>query len=166
MKKNFAVIRSSAGSGKTYSLVKRFIILSLLSKQDNYYSKILAITFTNKAAYEMKNRVILGFYSLSENTDSSYMDAISEETDMSEDEIQVKSKIILRDLLHNYSDISICTIDRFIYRLIRTFSHDLQISQNFEVEMNEENIITPSIAMILSKIGTDKNLTNVLVDFS
>ena len=166
MKKQFEVIRSSAGSGKTYSLVKRFITLSLLSKKNNYYKNILAITFTNAAAYEMKNRVIMAFSNLSEGLKDSYMDVVSEETGMSVFDIQQKSKLILRDMLHNYSDISICTIDRFVYRIIRTFARDLHISQNFDIEMNEDNIINPSVAMILSKIGEDKNLTNLLVDFS
>ena len=92
MEKKFEVIRSSAGSGKTYSLVKKFIILSLKSYDDNYYSKILAITFTNKAAYEMKNRVILGFRDLSENLNKSYMSDISKETIMSSNSINVKSR--------------------------------------------------------------------------
>ena len=148
MKKQFEVIRSSAGSGKTYSLVKRFITLSLLSKKNNYYKNILAITFTNAAAYEMKNRVIMAFSNLSEGLKDSYMDIVSEETGMSVFDIQQKSKLILRDMLHNYSDISICTIDRFVYRIIRTFARDLHISQNFDIEMNEDNIINPALLYI------------------
>ena len=94
MKKQFEVIRSSAGSGKTYSLVKRFITLCLLSKKNNYYKNILAITFTNAAAYEMKNRVIMAFSNLSEGLKDSYMDVVSEETRMSVFDVQQKSKLI------------------------------------------------------------------------
>ena len=60
--KKFAIYRSSAGSGKTYALVRNFIKLSLLGDQHffkpNYIRHILAITFTNKAASEMKERVL------------------------------------------------------------------------------------------------------------
>ena len=59
--KNLVVYRSSAGSGKTYTLAINYIAISLSNykKQKNYYRKVLAITFTNKAAKEMKERILL-----------------------------------------------------------------------------------------------------------
>ena len=62
--KNFKVYKSSAGSGKTYTLALNFICLSLLGAKANdvdYYKRILAITFTNKASSEMKERVFILF---------------------------------------------------------------------------------------------------------
>ena len=56
IKKPFIIYQSSAGSGKTYTLAKNYIRLSLKSK--NYFKKILAVTFTNKAAEEMKIRIL------------------------------------------------------------------------------------------------------------
>ena len=62
MKQNFFIYRSSAGSGKTYALVLAYIKLALLGDEQvfkpNYFRHILAITFTNKAASEMKKRVL------------------------------------------------------------------------------------------------------------
>ena len=58
---NFKVNRSSAGSGKTYALSLNFIALALVGSVKHYteyYRRILAITFTNKAAAEMKERVL------------------------------------------------------------------------------------------------------------
>ena len=54
----FKVYKSSAGSGKTFTLVKEFIKLCLANTQATYFSRILAITFTNKATAEMKERVL------------------------------------------------------------------------------------------------------------
>ena len=68
---NFTVYRSSAGSGKTYTLAVNYLALAIsksLIKRD-YYKKILAITFTNKAAQEMKERVLYYLNILSQGKD-------------------------------------------------------------------------------------------------
>ena len=52
------VYRSSAGSGKTYILVKTYLSLLFKIKSNFGFKQILAITFTNKAAEEMKKRVL------------------------------------------------------------------------------------------------------------
>ena len=72
MTNNFHIYRSSAGSGKTYTLALSFIALALKGGQYgkvDYYRKILAITFTNKAASEMKERVLFFFDCLSKKKD-------------------------------------------------------------------------------------------------
>ena len=69
MNKNFKVYRSSAGSGKTYALSLNYIVLALKGSGNsyiNYYKRILAITFTNKAAAEMKERILRYLFTLSE----------------------------------------------------------------------------------------------------
>jgi ATP-dependent exoDNAse (exonuclease V) beta subunit len=64
--KNFIVYKSSAGSGKTFTLVLEYLKLCLFDNNalKFKYKKILAITFTNKAASEMKNRVISALYQI------------------------------------------------------------------------------------------------------
>ena len=61
---NFSVYKSSAGSGKTYTLVREYIALALQSPA--YFRHILAITFTNKAANEMKQRIVQGLVQLAD----------------------------------------------------------------------------------------------------
>ena len=58
------VYRSSAGSGKTFTLVKEYLKIIFLSKNPNAFKEILAITFTNRAANEMKDRIIDTLYAL------------------------------------------------------------------------------------------------------
>ena len=62
---NYTIYNASAGSGKTYSLVKAYLRIILGSKQPDLFRQLLAITFTNKAVFEMKNRIIelLGVFS-------------------------------------------------------------------------------------------------------
>ena len=105
---NFTIYRSSAGSGKTYTLALSFVALSLKGNKfgfNNYYRRILAITFTNKAATEMKERVLLYFKELSIKSDKErILDWIIKETDLDKETIFIRSAIIYKHILHNYSD--------------------------------------------------------------
>ena len=94
--KNLKIYRSSAGSGKTYTLALNYISLSLLSEgnfKENYYRKILAITFTNKAAAEMKERILkyFGILAKRENEDG-ILEKLIELTNLSENEIYIRSE--------------------------------------------------------------------------
>src|SRR6056297_4069430 len=105
----FHLYKSSAGSGKTYTLVKEY--LKIILGNPEYYKKILAVTFTNDAAGEMKIRIISKLNEFSkENKDSLFFD-IKEELDFSEEELINKSKSVLKEILHSYSDFSVMTID-------------------------------------------------------
>ncbi|NTW32413.1 MAG: UvrD-helicase domain-containing protein, partial [Bacteroidetes bacterium] len=167
----FKVYKSSAGSGKTFTLVREYIILAL--KKPDQFRHILAITFTNKAAGEMKERIIHYLRELSADTPDINSVAckfllpdIIKETNLNEKEIFFKARQVLNSILHNYSDFAICTIDSFVHRIIRSFAHDLKIPLNFEVEMDIEKIISEAIDLLISKVGTDELLTKILVEFT
>ena len=100
----FKVFNASAGTGKTFSLVKDYLILILESKDIELYKKILAITFTNKAVNEMKKRIIkyLINYSNSIDPDNIMIHEIKNETDLTNKEIFSKSSKISKNLLKNY----------------------------------------------------------------
>ena len=170
----FVIYRSSAGSGKTYALVRNFIKLSLIGSKEgfrsNYISQILAITFTNKAAAEMKERVLMSLKALMNRDgvgqDGSFFTHIKEDTNLSEDLIQNRAQKVFFHVLHHYSDLSISTIDKFVYRIVRTFAHDLSLSQNFEVELDSRKIIQPVVGLLISKVGTNPELSKALVAFA
>ena len=173
--KNFTVYKSSAGSGKTFTLVKEYLKLALSDKSNppQKYRHILAITFTNKAAAEMKERIVNMLKEVSQK-DSSKISAgaktmlgqITEETKIPVHEISAKAENVLHAILHNYSDFAIGTIDAFIHKIIRTFAHDLQIPLNFEIEMDNDKLLEEIIDLLVSRIGTDEKLTKALVDFT
>ena len=168
--KNFIVYRSSAGSGKTYTLAVNYISLAIggvLFKKD-YYKKILAITFTNKAAKEMKERVLHYLYNLSQKNDiDNILHAIKLQTNLTEKLIFDFSKSLYNNIIHNYSDLGIQTIDKFTYKIVKSFSRDLGVNNDFELELDSQKIIQPVVTLLLNKVS-DKNtsLSNVLVDFT
>src|SRR4051812_10485984 len=109
--KNFVVYKSSAGSGKTFTLVKEFLRLSLADEKQLAvnYRRILAVTFTNKAAAEMKTRVISALNAISKNEDSVLAQQLRKSLGLTETEVSKRAAFVLRHLLHHYSDLSIGT---------------------------------------------------------
>ncbi|HRH63923.1 MAG TPA: UvrD-helicase domain-containing protein [Bacteroidia bacterium] len=167
---SFVVYKSSAGSGKTYALVKEYLKISLQTKSDTRYKNILAITFTNKAAAEMKARVIDALIAISGNSKpegSSYflLQDLKNELQLSEALIKLKCEAVLRSMLHNYSDVAISTIDKFVHKVLRTFAFDLQVPFNFMVEMESDLLLQTAIERLLAKVGNDEALTRTLIDF-
>ena len=171
MKSNFQIYHSSAGSGKTYTLSLSFIALALQGNNfgyNNYYRRILAVTFTNKAATEMKERVLkyLNALSLKKDVDG-ILKWLLDNTQLDKDEIFNRSKVVHLHILHNYSDLAISTIDKFTYKIVRTFALDLGLSQNFELEMDNKKIIQPVVALLLNKIShSGGDLSSTLVNFA
>lgn len=162
----FKIYRSSAGSGKTFTLVKEYLRLALSSDTPDRYRGILAITFTNKAAEEMKSRVIEVLAELSSESTGAHpmADLLRKELAVSDDVLKSRAKLTLKHMLHHYSDISISTIDHFTHNVIRTFAQDLGISINFEVELDTERITNAIVTELLQKMGSDAVLTNALID--
>lgn len=167
---NFKVYNASAGSGKTFTLVKEY--LKILFKSDNLFSfqNILAITFTNKAAAEMKERILDSLMEFSkinpEENQNDLFKKIAEELAIEPEEIQKKSSKIIKNILNNYGAFNITTIDSFTYKLIRSFAFDLGIALNFEVEMDAVSLLNEAVDVLISKIGQDKSLTETLINFS
>ena len=121
------VLHSSAGAGKTHALVKQFILLALEPDRPHAYRRILALTFTNKAAAEMKERVLLYLRMLSEGKleDARIQDlltALRDHKRIAPEEASVLAKASLRHMLHHWSELSITTIDAFVRRLERPFA--------------------------------------------
>ena len=166
----FSIYDASAGSGKTYTLVKEYLKIILLSKKPDAYRNILAITFTNKAVHEMKSRVVesLSEFAKEKPSDKALqlMQDIQVETGLSLSKITEKAKAIIKNLIHNYAAFDISTIDKFTLRVIRAFSHDLNLPITFETTTDTENLLTEAIDAIIAQAGEDETLTNLLVDFT
>ncbi|MFT4682011.1 MAG: ATP-dependent exoDNAse (exonuclease V) beta subunit, partial [Flavobacteriales bacterium] len=163
----FQVYRASAGSGKTFTLVSEYLRLCLSTTDSMAFSKILAITFTNKAAGEMKSRIMESLETLrdpSEKPDDALRKVLLKSTGLSEQQLADRSAKVLRQMLHNYGLIGISTIDRFTLRILKSFAHDLGLPAKFEVTMDRDALITNIVDMILEQVGHDKGLTDALLD--
>jgi len=164
--KSFVVYQASAGSGKTYTLAKEYIQICLthFPKDHFIYRKILAITFTNKAVNEMKERILLFLEMLSSGKDSDLLNELSKIVDR-EDVISRSGKI-LDFIHHDYSNFSICTIDSLFQRVIQSFAIDLKIPLNHQLELDTDTMMSQIVDLILSKLGYDQDITDAIVNFS
>ncbi len=170
VKNAFSIYNASAGSGKTYMLVKEYLKILLLAYTDDAYRKILAITFTNKAVEEMKGRIIASLSDFSKDDPpvkaEALMRVLSQETKLSVATIKDKSKAIIKNIIHNYASFDISTIDRFTHKVIRAFAHDLNLPVSFDVSLETENLLQEAVDAIIAKAGENDLLTSLLVDFS
>ena len=166
----FSIYDASAGSGKTYTLVKEYLKIILSSNKNDAYRNILAITFTNKAVHEMKSRVVESLSEFAKDNPSDkaqqLMQDIHLETGLSLHTIQEKAKSIIKNLIHNYAAFDISTIDKFTHKVIRAFAHDLNLPITFEVSLDTESLLTEAVDAIIAEAGNNAELTNLLVDFT
>lgn len=168
---NFQVYKSSAGSGKTYTLVREFLRISLSDEDPSGYRRILAMTFTNKAANEMKDRVISALTAMSggpEHTgyDQGLVNHLVATIGITEEQLIERATNTKVHLLHNYSDLSISTIDKFTHKVIRTFARDLELPGDFEVFMNTDDLLQRTVDSLLSMAGEDPQVTDTLLNFT
>jgi ATP-dependent exoDNAse (exonuclease V) beta subunit len=166
--KNFVVYKSSAGSGKTYTLVREYIALALYSP--DYFKHILAITFTNKAANEMKVRVVRSLMQLSREPDHVSIrhlrDELISRTGLNQEQLAGRAADTLSTLIHEYDDFAVRTIDSFVTRIIRTFAHDLHLPADFEIEMDKKVLLAEAVGKLLNKAGVEPEITRVMVEFA
>ncbi len=99
---SFQVYNASAGSGKTFTLVKEYLKILLLTSDVNRFQNILAVTFTNKAAAEMKARVINNLRDFAkaeilEGKNEMFLQ-IEQETDLQDNLIHQRSIKILQSM--------------------------------------------------------------------
>lgn len=162
------VYKSSAGSGKTYTLVRTY--LGLLLRNPSSYRNILGVTFTNKAANEMKSRIIAALEGIASvnpmqsDRYSSLLEELCNETELDKATVKNRAAAALTELLHHYGDFSISTIDSFVHKLVRTFTFDLGLPQQFDVELNAYRLIDKSIENLLSRVGSDELVTHAILD--
>ena len=166
----FQLYNASAGSGKTYTLTKEYLKILLVAPANDTYKKILAITFTNKAVEEMKSRIIDSLIAFTKNEvtekTANFMQEIATEIKLDVPTIQQKSRKILKNLIHNYAAFDISTIDKFTHRIIRTFTHDLNLPTNFDVTLDTDELLKNAIDVVVAKAGEDEELTQILIDFA
>ncbi len=161
---------ASAGSGKTYTLARDYLTLLFKHDYSDGYRRILAVTFTNKAVAEMKERILMHLenFTLQPIPKDSYgiFNHIIDATGSTPEATIKKARQIHKKLLHDYSAFDIVTIDAFNHRILRTFARDIDIDPGFEVALDTSAVISKAINRLIARAGIDPELTDILVNFS
>lgn len=170
--KPYVAINASAGSGKTYTLVQRVLMICLGNRQKDTIRQILALTFTNKAANEMKERILSWLKSFTEEGYENNSELLSIQKELAEqgkkftiEQLHIQSKEVLDYILHHYSTLNIGTIDKFNARLVRSFSYELGLAQNFNLEIQSEPFLLEAVDKMLENIGEDGQISEAFLDF-
>jgi ATP-dependent exoDNAse (exonuclease V) beta subunit len=130
------------------------------------------MTFTNKAANEMKERILKKLIQLSKPSTEKTNEDISELQDMcstlglSEEEVTERSEKCLNQILHNYGVFSVMTIDKFTHKVIRTFAKDLGLSVDFDVELDLNTLQKNVCDLLFDQIGRNKDLTRLMLNYA
>lgn len=154
IKNKTLVLSASAGTGKTFALTARYISLLLTGAKPH---EILTLTFTNKAALQMNQRIFKTLQELGEDID--IINAISKQTGLTSDEIAKQKDEILSSFIS--SETSIFTIDKFVNKILREFSGYSDVSDSFEIKQDDiEKIGFEFLASL------DESAFNTLINFS
>ena len=169
--KAFKVYQASAGSGKTYTIVKEYLELCLKSEGAvSNYNHILAITFTNMAANDMKAKILKHLSDII-NSDPGKAPENMEKTllqdlGISREALKKNAGLLFQNIIHDYSSFCVSTIDAFFQRLARSFAKELGLPTQFNTSLDEDEVAEAITARIGEQIGpSNPFLTKILEDF-
>lgn len=145
--KPLKIFKSSAGSGKTFSLVKEYLKLCLVNPENN--KKVVAITFTKAAAAEMKQRILSTLEGIAEGKNESYVKILLNEG-LTAAHI-ANAEQLLHAILTNYSRFNISTIDSFFHNILRSFGKELGLPMGFEIFLEQEEAIDYAVEKLLNQ---------------
>ncbi len=164
--KSFIIYKSSAGSGKTYTLTLEYLKLAL--RYPGAYKQILAVTFTNKATQEMKERILEFLLRLSqevrpiETLDQELMKSLG----FDENQLKNAARNTLLDILHGYGYFAVSTIDSFFQKVIRSFAREMDLDAKFELELDQDAVLDRLVDRVIDLVSEVKNLRKWLVDYA
>lgn len=161
------VYKASAGSGKTFTLAVEYIKL-LISNPENY-RYILAVTFTNKATQEMKQRILSKLYGIAHalpDSDDYLRQVQAALPSLGEMVIRSRAADALSLLTHNYNLFRVETIDSFFQRVLRNLARELGLTANMQVSLNDNEVESEAVDNIVDNISSESDpLLSWIMDF-
>ena len=159
------VYKASAGSGKTFTLAVEYIKLLILNPRA--YRQILAVTFTNKATAEMKERILSQLYGIWQGAKDSdaYLKRIIAETGKPVEEVREAAKVALTNMLHDYSRFRVETIDSFFQSVMRNLARELELSPNLNIELNNQEVLSDAVDSMIERLGPTSPVLAWLLDY-
>lgn len=159
------VYKASAGSGKTFTLAVEYI--KLLIQNPRAYQQILAVTFTNKATSEMKERILSQLYGIwqKDNDSKAYLDKICIELSLNEAQVSEAAGKALNYMIHDYSRFRVETIDSFFQSVMRNLARELELSPNLNIELNNSEVLSDAVDSMIEKLGPTSPVLIWLLDY-
>jgi ATP-dependent exoDNAse (exonuclease V) beta subunit len=164
----FNVLHSSAGAGKTHALVKHYLLLCLRGPDPSAYAHVLALTFTNKAAGEMRTRILEYLEGLSGSGPLSIpltdvRDSLMAKGGVTEEDVRARARATLEHILHHWPQLAVSTIDAFTRRLVMPFARDLRLDHDLRMTTEERYYRARAVDLLLEDAGSDPVLTELLI---
>lgn len=172
MNSTLKIYKASAGSGKTFTLTVEYIYLMIRPQADEEYKHTLAVTFTNKATAEMKDRILQHLYGIRHALpgSDSYMRKLMEKLRhdghvMTEEQVRERSGKALTLILHDYSRFRVETIDSFFQSILRSLARELGQSSNLQVELNDQELLDMAVDSLIDTLDLDASLRKIVVQY-
>ncbi|GAD04856.1 UvrD/REP helicase domain protein [Porphyromonas crevioricanis JCM 15906] len=155
-KPSLSVYSASAGSGKTHTLTGEFLRLAL--QNSTSFRQIQAITFTNKATAEMKERILSELHTLHTNPEvSPFREELLSLFHGSMEQLSHRAGEVLSEILSGYSYLRVKTIDSFFQEVIRGFARELGIRGSFRVELDQNDVLERSAVQLITQLDLGEN---------
>ncbi|MBQ3635641.1 MAG: UvrD-helicase domain-containing protein [Bacteroidales bacterium] len=167
---------ASAGSGKTYQITRHVMDVLIAAPDD--YSKILAVTFTNKATAEVKERIVkdlaLVAYDTDPKKDKERNDIIDKQislrkknggVSLSKEQIIKQCQNALWNILLDFDNLSVSTIDSFEQRVIRAFAYEHGLNADYRIEIEKKQIAKDGYDLLMEDIKKDDQLRAWMLDY-
>ncbi len=167
------IYSASAGSGKTYTLARE--VINKLVHNPKSYSNILAVTFTNKATNEMQERIVNDLYLISNEQDNNpdntqkRQDLIAAQAKMSNmppADIVKNCREALSYILYDYGQFTICTIDKFVQRVLRAFAYENSLPANYGIQVETDLVLKNAIDNMMDKLSHDARLRKYVLSYA
>ena len=159
------VYKASDRFGKTFTLAVEYIKLLILNPRA--YRNILAVTFTNKATTEMKERILSQLYGIWINDKSSkaYLEKITEELGMPKEQIRMAAGKALHLMIHDYSRFRVETIDSFFQSVMRNLARELELGANLTIELNNMEVLSDAVDSMIERLNRQSPVLYWLLDY-
>ena len=166
------IYKASAGSGKTFTLAVEYI--KHLIQNPRAYRQILAVTFTNKATAEMKERIMQQLNGIrlndpdSKNYANEVLRGLRELPDgghWTMEKVREQAGIALHYMLHDYGRFRVETIDSFFQSVMRNLARELEQSPNLNIELNADEVVADAVESMMEKLTLTSPLLKWLLDY-
>ena len=172
MKPSLIVYKASAGSGKTFTLALQYIKTLLEQESRHTYSHILAVTFTNKATAEMKDRILQQLYGIWKGLPSaqSYLTALRGELQadgvrLTDEEIRQRAGLSLCQILHDYNRFRVETIDSFFQSVLKNLAHELSLTANLKVDLNDTEVLDKAVDRLMERLHLHPTVMDWILEY-